>query len=105
MEVRHVVRFPARTRRVLLAPPGETTLAFPGGFGTVSSRLETRRLEDGRLEVLLFRTVDLRSAVAEVLLYPALLAMNRQLQHPRFQTLVVELESEERNAPSAALPE
>lgn len=100
-ELRHVVRLPARTRQVLLAPPADTTFDLPGGFGTVSSRLTTRRMDDGRLEVLLFRTVDLHSAVADALLYPALLAMNRQLQHPRFATLVVELEDGADRGPAA----
>ncbi len=90
-QTRHTVLFPASATKVLAAPPARATFDFPGGFGVVTVETGIRRLEDGQLEVTLLRKVGLQSAVASPDLYPALLAMNRQLQHPRFRTLLVEM--------------
>lgn len=90
-ETTHSVRFPPVTGKLLIAPPSTSGFEFPGGLGSVDVQTTSRRLEDGRLEVRVRRSVVLKSTVASADLYPALLAMNRHLLHPRYRTLLVEV--------------
>lgn len=91
-KILHRVRFPATVRRVLIAPPAGLEIDLPGKLGFVAVTTESRRLADGRLEVTVQRRVSFDSAVASSELYPALLAVNRRLQHASYRTLVVEIE-------------
>jgi hypothetical protein len=88
----HTITFPSTVRRMLVAPPSALDLDLPGKLGFVSVATESRRLADGRLEVTIRRKVSFDSAVASEELYPALLAVNRRLQHASYRTLVVEME-------------
>jgi hypothetical protein len=84
------VLLPARTQSVSVVPP-ELDWELPAGLGRLTCTTRQRRLEDGRLEIELRRSVYRGSAVVAPELYPALLEMNRRLTHPEMQTIVARL--------------
>ena len=80
---------PPETARVLIAPP-TGTVEFPQ-LGTVECATEQTRGDDGRVHVLVRRTVRLHEGIAPADQYATLVLLSQRLQHPRFGTLLVEL--------------
>lgn len=83
------VTLPAGFTRVQLMPESKRW-TLPNGLGTLDYRVERRERDDGRVELLITRSVARRSGEAPPELYPALLEYNRRLTHPSVRTLVVE---------------
>ena len=82
------VVLPAGAQEVVIAPP-DREWSLPGGLGRLVCTTRRRQLEDGRIEIELRRETVRGSAVVPPEQYPALLEINRRLEHPEMRTLVV----------------
>lgn len=90
MERQEIV-LPAETEEVLMAPSSFEWDLSAFGMGRYSRDVRTTRREDGRLVLSIRTERAIKGTVVAAACYPAILEMNRQLNHPRIETVVVKL--------------
>ncbi len=86
------VVLPPQTLRVAMAPP-DAAWDLPAGLGRLDATTTQGRLADGSgcSEVRIERVLRIEPTVVPPELYPALLEMNRRLQHPQMRSVLAEL--------------
>jgi hypothetical protein len=76
----------------VLLLPGDVQWDAPAGLGTVSLASHYTPASKGRsAQVRITRELALNPAVIPSADYPALLEMNRRLQHPELRTLLIRM--------------
>ena len=85
------VVLPPEAESILLKPSSFEWDLSPFGMGSYSRRVRTNRRKDGRLVLSVWTERDIKGAIIGPACYPAILEMNRQLNHPRIETVVVKL--------------
>ena len=85
------VVLPAETEKILMKPSSFDFGLSSFGMGDYSRMVSTSRREDGRLVLSVRTSRKIKGAVLKAACYPAILEMNRQLNHPRIETVVIRL--------------